>query len=216
MPTAVGNPANPNFVEIAVIGHVVNNDGITNKNIVNVYHYRRSAGGVVPSNANVEAAFAALIKPNYAACLSVALVGDDVRTRFLDDPSFPVAPSGDTFPGGLSGDNAPTCESAYVKVRSNIRGKNYRGSKHFSPIAESSTLNQELTITAIGLFSALAVALFTNFTDADGNVWRPIILSRTLSNLTTSPASITYGDVIFAQASKTIGTMRHRKEKARY
>lgn len=216
MSSALGTPGDPQFVEAAVKGHIINNDGVTRKQIVNVFHYNRGTKIGAPTLATFEAAFVAKLQADYAACLSVALVGDVVTCRFIDSPTLIAMDFATPFPGAVGGDNQPSNESAYMLLRSDTRGKHYRGSKHFGPIAESSTLNQELAAGVLAAWATFATHVNDIITDATGTTWFPIVLSRTLSDLTVTPASLVYALITNVFTSKTLGTMRHRKERSRY
>jgi hypothetical protein len=202
------------FVEIHVRGHLVLASGLT-KSLLNVRHYRRISGpgGATETDVADQAQSSSWAVALFAA-LNHTYVGEVWMARFIDSPTSPLTPS-TTSPtnGSVSGDRLPsnTCVSVYLKT--NMRGRNYRGFQHYTPLSESDTTLDELTSTGLTNWTTVATELGSTFTDAPGNTWKPIVLSRNLSDLTTPSPTIVYADVVTPLLNKTIGQMRHRREK---
>lgn len=211
MPTATGTPLTPAFLQIVIKGHVLNNDGISSKSIVNVFNYIRTSPWVAETTAHAANGIIATLAAAFNAMLSVAYVGDPSQSRFLDDPTLPAVATNNIGNGTTAADNQPNIVAAFQLLRTDYRGKSYRGSKHYGPIAESDTTNQELSGGGAVKLATLGAAVIAAVAVAGGNTWAPIVLSQTLSNLTSSPASLTYAPITSRLSSNVLGTMRRRK-----
>jgi hypothetical protein len=118
-----------------------------------------------------------------------------------------------TSVGAQGGDWLPSFNAATLQLRTGLRGKSYRGSKHFGTIAESDTTNDELTSGALTRWATMITAYLAGITDSDGNTWLPIVWSRLLSNMSSVPTVIVANQVTSCRINKTLGYMRHRKQK---
>src|SRR5262249_33292945 len=104
-----------------------------------------------------------------------------------------------------------------VRHKTAQRGKNYRGSKHLGPVAESDTLTDEIDPAMQAKWNSATIAISQSFTiTATGGIWSPCVVSRNLSQLKTDAYTIIGADVTQGILNLTIGTMRHRKEKTKH
>jgi len=108
----------------------------------------------------------------------------------LDDPLDPYDTATLTTPGGVSGDSVPSLNNAYLKLSSGLRGGSNRGAKHLGPIAESSTLLDELNSGELTLLGTFVTAFLTGFTAADGFSYLPFIVSQTKSKFNPTTANV--------------------------
>lgn len=199
-----------NVVELVVRGSVATT-GSGSKAFNNVFHYRLSSGTAdVPSA--VGAAFNTNVWAVIAARLSSLYTGVQIDCRMLDDAFQQYVTDGTPANGAVTGSRYPTEIAVTYLLRTATRGKSYRGSKHFGPVATSDTLNDELTATAATAWAAVTTALKAALTPGFGT-WKPCVVSRTLSQLRTNPTTIVGDDITDAILNKTLGTMRRRKEK---
>ncbi len=181
---------------------------------INIFSFRR----LTVVNPFVKAAFSAAFITNIVTPLLAAM---NVRytpavhtVRILDD--FNDAPS--AFPivgnGAIATDSLPSDDAVYMLFRTALRGRTFRGSKHFGPASESDTTGDILTGAGLVRWQAVQTALAANFVDAQGNTWVPTVLSRKLSNLSLLPvATVVANDVTAVLLDLNVGTMRRRRSK---
>jgi hypothetical protein len=205
-------PTLTNVVEIVVKGTCATT-GSGTKNIYNVFHYTWVSGAAPVSAANVLVAFLAGPWTQIAAALSSAYTGVESDTRMMDDALSQYTVGSVPASGGVAGARLPTATAVVFLLRSLTRGKSYRGSKHFGPIAEAHQTNDELNATGLGLWNPISVQLTNTVNPSDGSIWAPCVLSRVLSQTRTNPTTLVGSRITTALLNKTLGTMRHRKEK---
>lgn len=206
-------------VEIIING-VVSAAGSNSKASASVWHYRRTTTVNVLAKTPILQAFITSVLTPLVACLSVRHTTQNVTARFYDDPTDAVFPRTSVLAGAITGDSMPTANSVFLLMGTGLRGKNFRGSKKLFPIGESATTvatDDILNAGALTYFGTLASAALASFTDSNGNVWIPQVLSRKLSNLRLLPqASVVANDVTIVSVRKTIGHMRRRQTKSVY
>lgn len=179
-----------------------------------VMNYRRTGTVLALSKANIAASWLTAHRVLFLACVSVRLVLTGLGVRFTDDALDAEAVTTDTHPGALTGDSMPLTQAAFLKLGTGLRGQSYRGSHHLFPIAESATtvLSDDIfNAGALTYLGAFAAALLAGMTDSDGNVWKPQVLSRTLSQLRYNPTNVVANDVVSIAVAKRVGVMRHRR-----
>lgn len=213
-----GTPATPQFAEFILKGHSVEADG-GSKNFVNIFHLARTAGPGISSEAALETAIMAILPSPLVAALSVAYVGDYVSTRFMDDPLRAPVLGANTVTGTVAGDRLPNYAAVVIRKNTYARGRSFRGSNHYGPIAESQTTLDNLNAGAITLWNAVAAALATiaaGLTLASGDVWKLAVFSPTLSNFISSPIAVTGSLVNLSTGlvlNTRMGTMTRRKDR---
>lgn len=204
----------PQFAEIIVKGHAVDTFG--NKPIMNRYHYGLSAPSGLATKLNLWAAFNTQVMVPFGAAVNNAYIGDYATIRWVDDAQDPPVLVGAPPNGsGGAGDSLPLFNAVYVAMKTGIKGRIGRGSKHFSPISEADTLAGNLTDAAIlAQWAALAGNLDVNFIDLAGLTWIPMVLSnKPPAQYLVNPVNVVANTVIAHILNKTIGKMSRRKEK---
>lgn len=193
--------------------------GSGSKDVENVYNFRRTANVLPLSKTNIETAFQAAIAVPVTNALNVRFVQTLNTVRFIDDALDPPQGVTRAIAGAIAGESQATYDSIVINLKTGVRGRSGRGSKHYGPIGEASTNGDVLIAGAIVLFNLIGAAILAGFTDADGNVWVPEIVIRnsaipgTSSQLRTNPTTVRANDVISAVLDSTVGTMRRRKVK---
>lgn len=210
-----GNPASPMFARVTLKGHTVETDG-TSRPTWNVFDFRRRGTGGMPNDSALMVEYLAQIVAACSAAFSDKYIADTIEQKFLDDPAFlPVSLPNDIV-GAVTGDRMPSGNGCVTfRLKCNAAGRAFRGSKHFSPVAESQTTLDVLNAGAITLWNAVGAALLASpIDDLTGNDWDLIVLSADQSDLTVSPAIFTGAYVVTDPLNLRIGTMRRRRQRA--
>jgi hypothetical protein len=119
--------------------------------------------------------------------------------------------------GSITGDSMPTTCSAFIELTTGLRYSFNRGSKKLFPMSETDTTtgsDDMFNAACVTRLTTIASAIVAGFTDSDGNIWAPVILSTKYSQLGQAPAMIYATPVTGATVSSRIGSMRHRKVKS--
>jgi len=181
------------------------------KNVQTTFTYRRQATTVAPTKAALVTAFAA---GPYAAMLAAFNVGYEngsAWVRWLEDADNPTTTISLAGVGAIATDRAPSYNAVYMLLRTGVRGRKYRSSRHFPAVNEIDTTGDVLTGAGLVRWQAVQTALLANLTDATGNVWVPCVVSASLSQLRTNPTTVVRNDVTEVILDLTLGTMRKRK-----
>lgn len=201
------------YVEIVTQAYAVARGGSV-KNIYNIYHFRRTNSVLPVSKANIESQFYTSIQTVVLAGLSVDYTETNVTVRFFDDATDAPVAFPETGVGAIAGERLQDFVAAVIQLKSGFRGKSGRGSKHYSPIAEADTNGDVLDASGITQITAIGNAILAGFTDADGNVWVPVIKSsKPPAQYLVNPVTVNTHDVISVVLNKTLGTMKRRKVK---
>lgn len=211
-----GSLTAPAFAEVVYRGHTVESNG-GNRPTLNVYHFLRRPSVTAPVEVSLMNAVAGVVDAPLSAAYSNTYVADSMSGRFMDNPASLAVSQMNAIAGAITGDRMPSGNGAVtVQLKTNGRGANYRGSKHFSPIAESDTTLDNLNAGAITRWTAVSAALnsMSGLVDSDGNVWDQIVLSQDLSELTATPALFTGAYVVNTVLNQQVGTMRRRRQKS--
>jgi len=196
--------------EIVHKGSVASGGGEV-KNFANVYHFRRTAQPAAWNSTSIANEFIAAILPAVVAALNADFVTSTISVRCVNDATDAFVDVADTSPGAIAGDRLPDFSAVALILKSALRGASYQGRKHFAPFSESDIGDDVLNAGAVTRVQAIATAILTGFTDADGNSFVPCVLSRSLSTTDTNPTSIVTADVVNILVNKSLGTMRRRK-----
>jgi len=181
----------------------------------NIFHYRRTTLGPIATKAAFNTAFQAAIIVPLLAAMNVRYTPTLLTLRWIDDildrpQSFAAAGV-----GAIATDSLPSNEAIYMLLRTALKGKSFRGSKHFSPGSEVDTTNDLLTGAGLARWQVVQAALEAPIVDAIPLTWVPCIVSklRSLSNFTVQPAVYTTTDVNEVALDLNIGTMRKRRSR---
>lgn len=178
---------------------------------LNVYNYRRPSGAPTLNKANVLTAFNTLIENKIENILHPDYTCDELTARMLEDNLDAETPKTVTWIGVRTGDRAPDFQCFTFQLKSALRGRSYRGSKHYSPISESDTDKDVVDAGIAADISALETALAAGFTDSDGNTWSPVVVSWTLSSLSGDLWTISAAAITTVTANQQLGTVNSRK-----
>jgi len=208
----LGTPATPSFFEWVLRGHAVESDG-SSQRFFNILHFARLAGPGTASELNVGDAIMAALTIDLSAALSVAYVADDYTGRFMDDPTHAAVIGANTLVGAITGDRLPSFNAVVTRKKTVGRGRSFKGSNHWGPIAESDTTLDTLNVGAATRWGAVVTSLQTISTPfvVGSDTWQLIVLSQVLSNLTANPSLFSGATVQANLLNGTIGTMRRRK-----
>jgi hypothetical protein len=210
----VGNAIN--YVEIVSQAFAVARGGGV-KNFFNIYHFRRTTTSNPLVRANVQTAFQTAVMVPVLAALNVDYTQTNNTLRFFENPTdAPIAVT-QAGVGAISGDRLPDFSAVVVQLKTGVRGKVGRGSKHYGPIAESDTTGDDLVSGSVTRFQAVGAAIVAGFTDSDGNVWIPGLKGapRLLSpaQYVVAPTTTVWTDITSYLLNKSLGTMKRRKIK---
>ena len=212
-------PANQvTHVEIHMKG-AVTAAGSSQKLIDNVFVFRRTATVLAVPKAAIETAFNTNVVAPILLALNNRFTQSMNTVRYLNDATdYPLEVS-QAGVGAIAGDSMPVSASAFILMRTGLRGKSYRGSNHLGPMSESDTTGATADLfnaAAQARLATVAAAILAGFTDGTGNVWVPSIVSRIQSVLKTNPTTIVANDVISCLPNKRVGWMRHRRPTSVY
>lgn len=183
------------------------------------FHWRRTTVSNVPAKVPLEAIFQTSIVVPLAAALNVRWLQTGNTVRWIDDAQDPPLAVVRALPGLVAGDSMTSFNAAFLLFRTTLRGKNYRGGKHLFPMSEAdTTLATEdiFNAAALARLTTLANAIMAGFTDTNGNIWVPVVLSRKLSPMRTNPTTITTTDITQVSINKRVGRMKHRETRSIY
>lgn len=201
-------------IEVIQYGHMISLSGETVQ-ILNRFDYGLITAIAPPNKTNFGNAWSAAIAAPFRAAISIAYVSDKATVRFVNDATDPPLDIAGLGNGLVTGDAIPSNAAAYYKINTAKKGKQYRGSKHLSPLADAHVEDDELNATGLAVFATLKTALTASITDSDTNVWRLMVLSsKPPGQYLVNPVVINGEVMTSLNTRKTIGTMRHRRPKS--
>jgi len=180
---------------------------------VNMFTYRRDLFPAVYNPASLRAAFLAGVQADWLAATSVHWTFDSLDVRCLNDTVEPTSTSTVGVAGGIVGDACPGYTAMVISKVTALRGRFYRGRAYIAGVPESATTGNAITAGQQILLDALALDLNVAIVDADGNRYRPAVLSQSLSTLTTSPATVVATDITSMIGRTVLGRMSSRHSK---
>jgi hypothetical protein len=203
------------LIEIVQDTSFIDSEGI--KQVAkNVYHFYRVTAFAY-SAPDIVAAFNDAFVPTYENALNNSCTITQTTVRDLSNPTDAGAALLTLTTGDQLGDRLPSSQAVVVNLKTGLRGKNFRGSKHYVGCSETMTTKDELNGSGTVAWVAVGTTLATvpMFLDAANNQWLTCVLSTSLSKLTNTPVVVTYADVTSSTLNLTLGTMRRRKERTR-
>lgn len=200
------------YLRIQTRAHALSTGEPRTKDVFNVWDFKRTNTGGTPSKSLALAAFITQVLVPLKACLSVSYVTDYIDVRWLDDPLDPFATSALTQSGTVSGDSLPSLNNAYLKLTSGLRGGSNRGAKHLGPIAESSTLLDELNSGEITLLGTMVTAYLAGFTGSDTFSYLPFIVSEKKSTFDPITANVVGVGVTGVTINAVLGRLTKRAQ----
>lgn len=205
-------------VEIQVRGTIASAGG-SSKSTNFVFHFARTTTVAPIAHAAIDTAFQTAVVVPIGTALNVRWLQSSNSVRYVDDALDAPIYYSHAQAGLVAGDSMPSHSSVYLLMRTGIRGKSYRGSKHLAPVSESDTSIATADILNAGAlvnFGAVATAILTGFTDANGNIWKAVVLSKTLSQLITNPTTVVANEITQIMVNKRIGNMKKRQVASVY
>jgi len=185
-----------------------------------VFHFRRTAVAVDPVKASINTAFQASISTPIAAALNEDWSATTNTVRYVNDALDAPTEFSNADEGAITGDRLSSVLTGYLLMRSSVRGRTYRGSKHLGPFSETDVTHATgcdiFNAGAVTRLTTICTAILAGFTDSTGNVWVPCILSRKRSELTENPTTVITNDVIQILPNKRLGTENRRKAPSLY
>lgn len=180
---------------------------------INIFNYVRANTSIAFAKSAVNTIFQANVLSVILAAMNIRYTPTNLSIRVLDD--FNDAPTVFTAAGvgAIGTDSLPSDDAIYFLLRTALRGRNYRGSKHFGPASEVDTTN-DLIVAGLTRWQAVGTAIGANLVDSLGNVWSPTVVSRNLSRLNQLPiAFVSAQPVNQVLLDLNVGTMRKRRSK---
>ena len=212
-------PSNQINVAEVIMNGVVAAGGSNNRVAQFTFHYRRTAISPPLSKTALETVFNTSVAAPILLALNARFSQTTNTVRWVNDAQDAPVPVSRTGVGGVTGDSMPTIQAVFILFRTGLRGRSYRGSKHFFPLSESDTTGPNadvLNAGSIALWTTAITAMGSPITDTSGNIWVPTVLSRKLSQLRTNPTTVTTNDSTLLLLNKRIGRMRHREVRSSY
>lgn len=185
--------------------------GGDSRNVATTFYYRRTSVVTPPTKIALSNAFLALPYASMLAAFNVGYSSGTSNIRWLDDALDPTVTTVLAGVGAIATDRGPSFNAVYMLFQTGIRGRAYRGSKHFPAVNEIDTTGDVLTGAGLVRWQTLQTDCLAPLTDATGNTWNPCVVSFKNSQVRTNPTVTTYNDVTAIILDKTLGTMRKRK-----
>lgn len=200
------------YLRIQTRAHALSTGEPRTKLVYNVWDFKRTSTGGSPSKSLGLTAFKTSILTPLQACLSVSYVTDFADVRWLDDPLDPYTTSALSQNGTVTGDSLPSINNAFAKLGSGLRGATNRGGKHLGPIAESSTLLDELSSAELTLLGTFGTAYLAGFTGSDGFLYTPFIVSEKKSTFSPTVATVQGVSVTTITFNAILGRLTKRAQ----
>jgi len=204
--------------EIKVVG-IITSGGVNAINTVNVFHYRRTNTVQPLTKASLDSIFQTAIVDVLALALNNRWTQVHNTVRFIDDAQDIENGFAHADVGNVAGDGMASIMAAYILLRTGVRGRHFRGSKHFGPLSESDTTapNEDIfNAGALVLWGNVVTALAAPLADSNGNTWNLEVISTSLSQLVTNPTFVVGNDVTEVALNKRVGRLRRREAKSQY
>jgi hypothetical protein len=187
------------------------------KNFFGVWHFRRDNVLSPVSKTNIASSFESIIGSTILAAVNVDYTQIANTVRFFENPLDAPTAFAVTGVGAIAGDRLPDFNCVTLQLHSGVRGKAYRGSKHFGPISEDDTTGDDLKTTPATRFTAIGAAAIAGFNDGDGNLWTPGLKGGerfgSPAQYESVPTTTVWTDIIAFRLNKSLGTMKRRKIK---
>jgi len=204
--------------EISMKG-LISGGGSNTVNTDFVFHCKRASTAVSPTKAALDTAFQAGWAASIIAALNARWTQKTNEVRWVDDALDAPTPFTHVNVGAIAGDSMASHVSVFMLFKTGIRGRSYRGGKHFGPFSEAdaTTANDDiLNAAATTRVAAIATALAVPLTDSTGNIWTLSVLSRTLSTLTPNPTTVAANNVTTILINKRFANMKRRQVSSVY
>lgn len=210
----IGDPAAPIVAECTVRGDILPGT-LDPRPCVSVWHIARTTTVNPVDPNNVAAAFKTWYNANVIIRQAQQYTQSEVSARLLDDPMSLEGIDAGAVTGVIDDDLYAADTAVYFQLVTALRGRNFLGSKHIGAPTEGDITGGLLSGAGLTAFTtmrdAIAALGTAGITDSDGNNWRLVVLSKTLSTLDTIPPTLKYTGVVSVILNKRIGTMGRRR-----
>jgi len=196
--------------EIVVRGRMAAG-GSSSTPAINVWHWRRTALSSTLTKSRINTAFQAAIVAAHLAAANVRYTPSSLTIRMIEDAvDFPT-PFTVAGVGAIATAGSPSDAAIVLYLQTGLRGRKYRGYKHLAGCSEADTTEDVLTGAGLGRWQAIQAAVLAGFTDADGNIWVPSVVSPSESYFKDNPTTVIANDATAVSLDTVVGTMRKRK-----
>lgn len=180
---------------------------------VSIFHYTRRTVAVNASKANLNTAFQAGPLAALLAAANARYTPNVVSIRCIDDATDVYQDFTAAGAGAIATDSLPSNETVTMLMRTGLRGRNYKGSKHFAGASEADTTGDVLTGAGLVRWQAVQSALAAALVDASPNTWDLMVFSRKLSQVKTNPTIVIVNQATQVLLNLNIGRMKTRRSK---
>ena len=184
-----------------------------------IFQYRRTSTAVAPDKAALATAFQTAVGIPIIAMLNARWSEQFVSVRWINDALDQALPFTNVNVGGVAGDSLASHVAGFMLFRTGIKGRSYRGGKHFGPFSEADVTtagDDVFNAAAIVRLTSTATALATSIVDSTPNTWKLCIYSRVLSQSRTNPTTIVANDVATILINKRVANMKRRQVNSVY
>ena len=184
-----------------------------------IFQYRRIATAVASTKGALATAFQAAIGIPVIAALNARWSEQFVSIRWINDALDQALPFTNVNVGGVAGDSLASHISQFMLFRTGIKGRSYRGGKHFGPFSEADVTaagDDVFNAAALVRIQSVATALATPLVDSTTNQWNLCVYSRVLSQSRVNPTTIIANDVATILINKRVANMKRRQVKSVY
>ena len=211
------NPTQWRTAEFVVEGAMAS-AGSSAPRTINVFHYFRAAFVTNPIKASLATIFRSTVIAPMAAALNARWTAQRLRIRYLEDRTDAYEDTALNEVGAIAGDSQSSEKTAFFLLKTGLRGKTFRGAKHFGPISEadSTSTSDIFNAAAMTRLNTLGAALIADMTDAQGIVWRPCVVSRSGTDWTTQPVEVERTLITSYAINKRFGQIKRRRSLSSY
>lgn len=212
-------PANQILNAEIIMQGLIASGGSNAVNTQFIFQYRRTTVALDPSKAALATAFQAGPGAAIVAALNARWSEQFVSVRWINDALDQALPFTNVNAGAIAGDSLASHCAAFMLFRTGIKGRSFRGGKHFGPFSESDVTGAADDIfnaAALARLATIASALAAPLVDATPNTWKLSIYSRVLSQSKTNPTTIVANDVATILTNKRVANMKRRQVKSVY
>jgi hypothetical protein len=186
-----------------------------------VFQFTRAAFTVPPTKAAIATAQAysgtgVNLVSRWLQAVNAAYTLNNMTLRWVDDALDPPTTFSIGQIGLVTGDRLPSETTAYLLLKTPLKGRSYKGAKFVGPLSESDIGDDVLLSGALTKLSNLSTAMLS-FTDATPNTWNLVVMPRGAPNqFTENPTTVETFGVTQILTRQTVGYMKNRKVRSIY
>ena len=200
-------------VQITIYGQVATG-GVEAKPSYNVFTYQRQSSIPAFTKAAINTAFNLNVVVPLAAAMNIRWTANLIGIRVLQDPLDSEQTFVNAAVGAIGTDSLPLNACVTLLLRTALRGRSYKGAKHFSPANEIDTTQDILTGAGLARWQAVRDAVGATWVDGNGNTWVPTVYSRIKSSPNLEPvAAIIANPITSCLLNLNIGKMKKRSSR---